>query len=244
MRHHELDQFAKRSPLNRFDPRVKLASVVVLIAAIAFLRNPLPLFLCLAFLLALAAVSRVPARHMAKTYLMALPFIVFSSLTLWYSSGAEEGATMFLRISGSVLALIVLVTTTPFFELLKALRWYRLPAIISSVILFTYRFIFVFVDELERMKLARQARGFAGGRSLLSTAALRTIAYTAGMILVRSSTRANDIYDALLSRGYMGEVRTLSSFKAGSTDAAFAATFVGIAFLSLSIQTGVIIWTI
>ncbi|MBM4237653.1 MAG: cobalt ECF transporter T component CbiQ [Euryarchaeota archaeon] len=244
MRHHEVDQYAKRSPLRRFDPRVKIASTIVLIIAIAFLRELLPLLVCLAFLLAVVALSRVPLRHVGKSYLLAFPFVVFAALTLWYSSGLDEGVMMFFRISDSVLALIILVTTTPFFELLKALRWFKVPGIISSLLLFTYRFIFIFLDEMERMKLARQARGFRSGRSLLSREALRTIAYTAGMILVRSNTRANNIYDALLSRGYTGEVKTLSSLRAGARDAALAAAFVSVALLSLFIQAGVIVWTL
>ena len=244
MKHHEIDQYAKQSPLCRFDPRVKTLSTIVLVVAIAFLREPLPLLLCLGFLLVLVSISGIPARHVGKSYVLASSFILFAFLTMWYSSGLDEGVNVFLRISASVVALIVLTTTTPFFDLLKALRWFKVPVIISSLLLFTYRFIFVFQDELERMKLARLARGFKGGKSLLNKEALRTIAYTAGMILVRSNARANNIYDALLSRGYTGEIKTLTSPRAGAKDAALAIAFVGVAVFSLCIQTDVIIWTL
>jgi len=244
MRHHEIDQYARQSPLCNFDPRVKIASTVIFTISVALLREITPLIISLLFLLLIVIASRVPLIHIVKSYAIAFPFAVFASLTMWYSSGPEEATAMFLRITNSVLALIILVSTTPFFEFLKALRWFKVPAIIISLLLFTYRFIFVFIDELERMKLAREARGFNGGKSLLNVEALRTIAYTAGMILVRSHNRANNIYSALLSRGYTGEVRTLSRLRIRPRDAIFAAAFIGMSLMSLFIQAGVIIWTL
>ncbi|MEM2943890.1 MAG: cobalt ECF transporter T component CbiQ [Methanomassiliicoccales archaeon] len=244
MKHHEIDQYARQSPLAKFDPRIKLLSVIFFIASIALLHSIYPLLFSLLSLFIIVAISRIPPLHIAKSYLMAFPFVIFATLTMWYSSGLIEASAMFLRISNSVLALILLISTTPFFEFLKALQWYRLPKVMISLILFTYRFIFVFIDELGRMSLARKARGFGGGKSILNIEALRTIAYTAGMIFVRSHRRANNIYLALVSRGYTGEVRTLNMLKAAPRDAIFALTFICISVLSLLIQAGVMTWTL
>lgn len=242
MRHHEIDQYARRSPLNRFDPRVKIVSTVVLVISMAFLTELYPLLICLAFLLVLVAVSKVPGKHLGKSYLMAFPFIFFTSFTILVTSGPDPGLNMFLRITNSLIALLLLVSTTPFFDLLKSLRWFRVPSIISSLLLFTYRFIFVLLDELERMRIARKARGFNGGRNIFQKDALRTIAYTAGMVFVRSNTRAGNIYDALKSRGYDGEIRTLNRLRASPKDAGFACAFVGVSLIALFAQVGVIAW--
>lgn len=244
MRHHEIDQYAKRSPLNRFDPRVKIVSTIILIVAVAFLTEIVPLLLCIAFLLVLVAISKVPVKHLGKSYLLTFPFIVFASLAIFLSSGTDVALGMFLRITDSVVALLLLVSTTPFFDLLKALRWFRLPAIFSSLLLFTYRFIFVLLDELERMKMARAARGFNGGGNIFQKEKLRTIAYTAGMVFVRSNIRAGNIYDALVSRGYDGEIRTLNRLRASPRDAGFASAFVGMSLVALLTQIGVIAWTL
>ncbi len=242
MRDHEIDQYAKVSPLSRFDPRVKIVSTVILIVSMAFLTGLYPLLVCLAFLIALVAVSNVPLSHLGRSYLMGFPFVLFASVTMLLTSGPDNGLSMFLRATNSLLALILLVSTTPFFDLLKSLRWFKVPSIVSSLLLFTYRFIFVLLDEMERMKIARRARGFRGGRNILQKDALRTIAYTAGMVFVRSNTRAGNIYDALKSRGYDGEVRTLSRLHASAKDAFYASAFLGVAALSLFAQVGVIAW--
>ncbi len=242
MRHHEIDQYAKSSLLYPFDARVKIASTVMLIVVLALLTELLPLLLCLVFVTSLILVSGVPLPHVGKSYLIAFPFILFASLSLFYSSGAGTALTMFLRISDSVLALLLLASTTPFFELMKGMRWFRFPRALASLLLFTYRFIFVLIGELDRMRLARRARGFMGGRHLLHREAFRVIANTAGMVFVRSYRRARSIYMALLSRGYTGEVRTLNDMVLKKRDALLASSFILISVLAFFLQGGASYW--
>jgi len=242
MRHHEIDQYAKQSTLYPFDPRVKLVSTILLIVAIALMREFTPLLLIMIFLLALIGISRVPFRHIGKSFILAIPFIVFASLALMYSSGYFAGLLMAMRISDSVLALLVLVSTTPFFEFLKALQWFKCPRIFSVLLLFTYRFIFILIDEMDRMRMSRKARGFTGGRNIFDKVAMRTIGYTAGMIFVRSYKRAGNIYNALLSRGYTGDIKTLQIPRTHSRDAVFASAFILVVAITLCLQNGVIAW--
>lgn len=243
MNHGEIDQYSIGSRWYSFDPRVKLACVVGLVLVASFMRDLLPLLVIFAFVTALVLLSKVPLKHLRGGIIMALPFIVFPSLALLLTSGTGPAVLMALRIVSSVLALTVLITTTPMFDLLKALRWYHLPALLSSLLLFTYRFIFVLLDEMERMKLAQRARGFTGRGNLLSREVFRTLSYTAGMTFVRSNVRAMNIYNALLARGYTGEVRTLTELKARRRDAAFGAMFLFIGALSVLLQAGSVQWT-
>jgi cobalt/nickel transport system permease protein len=242
--HSEIDQYAKGSTLGQFDPRIKIASTIALVVAIAFLKGLEPLLICLAFLLFLIALSKVPIAHFGRNFALALPFILFPALVLYFTSGPLPAVAMALRISSSVIALLLLVTTTPFFDLLKGLRWFRIPHLISSMLLFTYRFIFVLLDETRRMKLARKARGFTGRGNLFSKDVFQTISFTAGMVLVRSNNRAGRIYDALLSRGFTGEVHTLHNPKVRKRDAAYAISFLLIAFVAIMLQFGVVTWTL
>jgi cobalt/nickel transport system permease protein len=142
------------------------------------------------------------------------------------------------------MALLLLVTTTPFFKMIKAFRALHMPKLLANMIMFTYRFIFVLLDEMERMKLARIARGYKGGKSLLDRRAFATISSTIGMTFVRSNQRATNIYDALLSRGYDGEVRTLGKLKAGPRDALLATTFGVVVLMTTMLELGVLQWRI
>ncbi len=243
MSHHdEMDRFAKGSRFFLFDVRVKLVSTVALIVTAAFLRDLPSLLLVLAFVVLMLIVAAVPAHHIAENYLLALPFIAVASLALAFTSTLLNAEMMFVRVSASVLALIMLTTTTPFFEMMSAFRWFKMPKVLTNLILFTYRFIFVLQDEAARMKMARKARGFAGGRHLFEKQAFRILSSSIGMIFVRSSQRGSDMFDSLLMRGFDGEVHTLRKPKVHPRDGALALV-VGLACVtSILIQNGVIAW--
>jgi cobalt/nickel transport system permease protein len=240
--HDELDRFATRSSLYKFDARVKLASTIALVVVTALLQNIVALLFVLVFVLILILSSKIPARHIGENFILAAPFIIFAAATVFLTSSPWNALAMAMRISSSVLALIVLVSTTPFFEMMSAFRWFRMPKLLANLILFTYRFIFVLRDESDRMRMARKARGFSGGRHLLEKRAFQTISNTIGMVFVRSSQRATNIYDALLTRGYTGNVRTLRSSRAGVKDAALALIFALVCISSILMQYGALKW--
>ncbi|HHT74659.1 MAG: cobalt ECF transporter T component CbiQ [Methanomassiliicoccaceae archaeon] len=244
MRHYEIDRYSRTSTLFGFDPRVKLACVVSLVVVTALLRSLEAVVIVLAFSIILLLSSRVPLRHVWKGLAIALPFIIAPPIALFLTSGPIPALTMAFRILASVLILTAMVTTTPLFDVIKTLSWYRMPRLLISLIMFTYRFIFVLLDEMERMKMARIARGHTGRGSLLSREVFRTLSYTIGMIFVRSHKRAVNMYDALLSRGYTGEVRTGEWMKVKGRDAALAAIFFLVGSLSVLTQVGLINWTL
>jgi cobalt/nickel transport system permease protein len=241
---HEIDQYADRSPLRNFDARIKLICSVSLVVVIAMLRGLLPLLLVLAFVLVLISLSRIPLRHMARNFVLALPFVGFAALTVLFTNGADAALVMFIRICSSVLVLLVLVSTTPFFKMMGAFRALHMPKLMANLILFTYRFIFLFLDEMERMRTARMARGFDGGRSLLDTRAFKTLGATIGMTFVRANARATNIYDALLSRGYSGEIRSFEQSRTRPRDAFLLGAFACVGLMAIILEMKVMIWTL
>jgi cobalt/nickel transport system permease protein len=76
------------------------------------------------------------------------------------------------------------------------------------------------------MKLARKSKGFYGGKHLFDKIGMKTISYTAGMILVRAYRRGVRIYDALLVRGFDGKVRTLTQLKITTLDSIFVVAII------------------
>ncbi len=239
----EIDQYCRRSTLYGFDPRIKLIGTVSLIVAMSFLRDLTALLVALAFLLVLLVISRLPLRHFSRIFLLSLPFIIVASVALFFTSGSGPAMAMALRIAASVIALLLMVTTTPFFELLWALRWFRVPYVFCALLLFTYRYIFVMLEELERMNMARRARGFSTKGNLLSKDIFKTISFTAGMVLVRSYDRSKNIYSGLVARGYRGEIRTLRRPTVRARDSLYLGSFAVVTIVIISIQWGLLQWT-
>ncbi|GAI09859.1 unnamed protein product, partial [marine sediment metagenome] len=81
-----------------------------------------------------------------------------------------------------ILSLILLSATTKFADLLRGLKQLGIPKVIILILSFMYRYIFVLVDEVMRMRRARDSRNFGGGR----LRQLRTLGNMLGTLFIRS----------------------------------------------------------
>ncbi|UCF08649.1 MAG: cobalt ECF transporter T component CbiQ [Thermoplasmata archaeon] len=222
MKHGTVDQHARSSSFFHVDPRAKVVGFVFTVVVVALLRDLAPLLIVLVFVIFLILLSNIPPGHIFKRYTMALPFILIASASLYLYSGTITSLAMFLRVSSCVLLLVLLSSSTPFFDLLRASQRLGMPRLIIILMMFMYRYIFVFTEEYQRMRMARSARGFSGGKHLLDKRAMMALSSTAGMLLVRAYQRGTRIYDALLCRGYDGKIRTLTNMHLAPMDIAFS----------------------
>ncbi len=185
--------------------------------------------LCALALAALLA-AELPARAFYTRSLLALPFALAALPLLWTAPGPVwapwgldpawgihlVGLERFLSIGIkawlSVQAALLLTLSTPFADILLALRWLRVPRLLVAVIGLMWRYLFVMAHAARQMMLARAARSAsaagrrAGGRV---TWRARVTGGMAGSLLVRSFEQGERIYAAMLARGYDGEARGL-----------------------------------
>jgi cobalt/nickel transport system permease protein len=232
-----------RSLLHRLDPRVKVALALLLILANALLPEGAwwGFAASLALLLAMCALSGLGGGFTLRRSFIALPFALAAITTLFATPGPEwtsadlpllgtvtitaPGAVRFtsilLRSWLSVQAAILLVAVTSFPDILHALRHLKVPGILVSIIAFMYRYLFVLTDEVLRLRRARDARSARlqpgkGGLSLLRRA--RTAGSMAGQLMLRSLERSDQIFNAMLARGYTGQLLTLNPHHMESKD--------------------------
>jgi cobalt/nickel transport system permease protein len=231
---HALDSYRPGdSPLHRLDPRVKLVLTILLALAVALVPDGRwAVFGVVALLLwGATALSSVGWALVQQRSLVALPFAL-AALTVLFSTPGRELATFDLpggpwtitaagvarflsivvRSYLSVQAAVLLAATTPFPDLLWGMRALHVPEVLVTIAGFLYRYLFVLVDEAQRMLRARSARSATrqggGGGSLAWRA--RVTGSMAGSLFIRSYERSERIYAAMLARGYDGEPRTLS----------------------------------
>ncbi|MEM2869044.1 MAG: energy-coupling factor transporter transmembrane component T [Thermoplasmata archaeon] len=236
------DTHAAKSSFGCLDARTKLISVIIFVAAVAFLTGLPALAAALVYALFLAALSGVPVSHFAKRYALAFPFVLLASLSALMHSGVPAAVAMLLRVSASVLALLVLSCTTPFFEILKGLQALRVPLVFVALLLFTHRYISIFSDELGRLSLARRARGAQKGRHLLDRSGMRLLSFTAGMVLFRAYHRGTRLGEALRVRGFDGRIRTLNARPVGAAEVLFSAALVALSVFLLYADRGGLRW--
>ncbi len=222
------------SPLHHLDPRVKVLLTVAFILSNVLLPDGAWAAFGLAWLFVLAAnwVSglglgftlrrsyvALPFALAAMTALFSLPGEPLSSLSIgmWHFTITDTGLLRFLSILVrswlSIQMAILLVAVTEFPDLIHALAHLRVPGILITIIAFLYRYLFVLTDEVMRLLRARQARsaaapGLRPGRSMTWRAGVA--GHMTGQLFLRSYERSDRIYNAMLARGYRGQLQTLN----------------------------------
>jgi cobalt/nickel transport system permease protein len=242
------DRYVDRdSPIHRLDARVKVIVVLVFIIGMALLPDAAWIVYGLAFALVMLVtlMARLSPAHIIGRSLLGLPFLLVAVTLVFTVPGTvvwqgpfglqatAEGLTRFgsivLRSLISLQAAVVLTSTTPFPDILHALRHLKVPAVLVSIIAFMYRYLFVLADEVSRLLRARAARsaapvGSQGGRGVAWRAGV--VGSMAGQLLVRSLDRSDRVYNAMLSRGYRGELLTLRPHRMHNQD--WVALLVGL----------------
>lgn len=237
------------SLISRLDPRWKLAAAALLLIALACVQG-LPAALAgLAVCLLLAIVARLPWRWylgrmgglFAFLALFTLPLPFFVEGPGWSASwgpvtfslhGLVVGLTLAARAASIVSVALVVLATAPLEDNLKAARSLWVPGVLVQLLLLSYRYVHLLVEELNRLRVALRVRGY---RQRLTAHSFRTVAHTAATLFVRGHDRAERVAHAMRCRGFDGRFRTLSSFVTRPRDvAAFAAvTFVAVGLVLL-----------
>lgn len=227
--------------LQRFDPRCKLASLLLAALGIALLRSGVPALMALAASLLLVGLARVPwrwyLRRLATATAMYVLFLVWLPLVPEAGDATIELGRLTVslpgllrltvlsaKLAGMISLMLVLLATTPLPEVFKAARALGLPRLLVLLLLLTYRYVFLLMEEFARLRIALRVRGFRNSANLHS---YRTIGQVAGTLLVRSQERSDRVAQAMRCRGFDGEFRTLHEFRAGWRDGAAFMAIVG-----------------
>jgi cobalt/nickel transport system permease protein len=231
--------------LQRLDPRVKLVGLLALVAAAALARNILVILALFGVALALALLSRVPIRTLVTrvwaaallfTGLIALPAIFITPgqvvyqlpLLGWPITAQGLGAATYLiaRVETTATLSLLLILCTSWAHILKALRVLRVPVMIVVILGMTYRYIFVMLQTARDMFESRQSRMV--GR-LDGPERRRLAGASVGVLLSKSVQLSSEVYLAMLSRGFRGEVHTLDDFQMRQRDWVALAAFAALA---------------
>ena len=231
MHHSFLDRYLSGTSLvHRLDPRLKLLGTVAYVLAVTSTAPGDWLSVAALAGLALVAVllAGIPLIDALKRSSIALPFAGIVALSVPFTQGGNElwicqvaglrltitdaGLILFVTVvTKSWLSVIVsglLVATTRSTDLLNALRALHVPAVLAQTISFMLRYLFVLVDEAMRLMTARASRSAGRGGTVAWRA--RVLGGMIGSLFIRSYERSERIYASMVSRGFAGEMRTLT----------------------------------
>jgi cobalt/nickel transport system permease protein len=222
--------------LQRRDPRAKIACFLALIIATAISRHwqvLIPLYL---IPLTGAALSRIDMDLYLKRVWLGLPLfsgiVIFPSiffvgseplftipfgifdLTV-HKDGLAAAAIFVLRVGVSVSLAILLILTTKWADILKSLRVLKVPSVFVLVLAMTYRYVFLLLHTANGMFQARKSRIIArtSGKEQRWW-----VVSTIGVLMNRSFRMSEEVYNAMLARGFTNEIRTLTDYRMKVTD--------------------------
>ena len=217
--------------LQAIDPRVKLITFLMLLLLAAWTQRLDVLGGLYLLTLGLAGVSRIPVRFFVKRVWLFIPIFagvialpaIFNVVTpgkpiltvlvfaeaprflparIAVTEQGLYGALIFvLRVATSVSIAVLLVLTTKWTRLLKALGVLHFPQIGILVLGMTYRYIFLFLRNVEAIFLARRSRTV--GRSNWREKE-QWLAAGIGSLLGKSYRMSNEVHLAMVSRGWNG----------------------------------------
>ena len=214
---HKL-HFHGHSPVHRAPAHLKILALLgFMLVVVATPREWYPVFgLYLLVIVAVIAVSHVPPTYILKRSVVEVPFLFFALLLPFVATGpttevlgvtvSQSGllAAWGLLVKGTlgVLASLTLAATTEPQEILVGLERLHLPNQLVQIMAFMVRYLDVVTGEMQRMKVARESRGF----SARNPRHWPVLARSLGALFIRSYERGERVHLAMLSRGYTGRM--------------------------------------
>jgi cobalt/nickel transport system permease protein len=214
---HKL-HFHGHSPVHRAPAHLKvLALLAFMLLVVATPRDSYVLFgLYLLVITVVIRLSRVPISYLLKRTVVEIPFVVFAVLLPFVATGPqtevlgvsvsqhglEAGIALLVKGTLGVLASLTLAATTEPQDLLAGLERLRVPQQLVQIMAFMVRYLDVVTGEMQRMRIARESRGF----SARNPRHWPVLARSAGALFIRSYERGERVHLAMLSRGYTGRM--------------------------------------
>jgi cobalt/nickel transport system permease protein len=228
--------------LQRIDPRVKIAGFLLLLLASAFSHSLITILCLYLFSLILAVGSKVfSASFLARiwifmpfyTALIALPALFLTagdpvlqipglSITIT-EQGLKSAGFLILRVATSVSFMLLLVLTTKWPALLKAMRSLGFPKILVFLLMMTYRYLYVLLSTANSLFLGRKSRR-VGPEAWKNTR--RWMGSISGALLARSFHLSNEVHLAMESRGFRGDPVLMDDFQLKPSDITWMLTLV------------------
>jgi cobalt/nickel transport system permease protein len=240
--------------LQRIDPRAKLGMFIAIVLA-ASLSQSLPVLAGLyCVLLIVARASQVPFDFFVRRVWIGIPFFAGIVIipSIFFAPGPRlfdlplgpvhlgmsipglASAVVFVaRVGVTVSVAVLLVLTTPWADVLKSLQTLRVPQVFILILSMSYRYIFLFLHTANGMIEARKSRTVgrtSGGEQR------RWISGSMGALMNRSFQMSNDVYAAMLARGFTGQIRTYTTYRMIPRDWLALGSAIAIALAALAIE--------
>ena len=229
------ENFARQPGLlQSLDPRVRLTGLLALVIAVTLSHKITVVAALFAIAVALGLLSQVSLAMLAKrvwltvlafTGVIALPALFLTPGTQLIQTpagipavttqGLITASLLVMRVETAVTLTTLLVVTTAWMHILKALRAFHVPQEAVMMLAMTHRYIFLLAETAGQMFESRISRTVG---VLDRNAQRQVIERSAGVLLGKSIELSNDVFLAMQSRGFRGDAKVLVDFRMRTLD--------------------------
>lgn len=198
----QIDQWAVggSSVWHRASALSKLVATALYLAAIIMANDWRLILTCYATLIIIVALARLPVLKIALIGAYPAIFTIFFAVS--QRGGIELVLLIFARALAAAMAMLLLITTTPFVQVFAALGRV-LPSLLADGLLVTYRSFFILLDTYGRLLASLRLRG---GYSRWSWRGFNQMAEIIGVTFLHALALAEHSHAALHLRGYTGRI--------------------------------------
>ncbi|MBA4311354.1 MAG: cobalt ECF transporter T component CbiQ [Chlorobiaceae bacterium] len=202
MRHDFIDRYSRqKSPIHNLSTSLKVVTAIsALIVIVALPHKSWLVFSLLALLIIpVIVLSKLPIRFLLLRLIMLEPFVLgVSILSLFKEGGTIIFISIVIKSTLALLIMLLLSNTTPFEQILTLLKKIKIPPLMVTILALFYRYLFVLIDESEKMQRARMSRTFTNSKKHIWKSRIQMISE----LFIRSTERAERIYSAMRARGW------------------------------------------
>jgi cobalt/nickel transport system permease protein len=233
----------KKSPIHLLDGRIKLIILIFIIVYAVFSTQILVMMVLEIYLLMLVYISNVSFKTSIKRILLLLPFggviillqpFIHPGNVIWAGAfglqitdaGFMWAALLMSRLIVALTSIVLLSSISPMQEVVESFRRLGMPREFAMIFSLMIRFLFMFFDELNRIRHAQKTRCFdAFNKQIPYKWRIKQLGYTVAMMFLRAYEKGETIYMSMASRGFSDESRLYQNQrKVGSSEYIFIST--------------------
>ncbi|MFN3699272.1 MAG: cobalt ECF transporter T component CbiQ, partial [Dictyoglomus sp.] len=156
--------------LFQINERIKIISLIFILIGISFLKKIESILFIYFLSIFIAYWGKINVKNFLKrtwvfipifTLILTIPLIFVnpSNFSLgFYKEGLENALRFVLRVATSISYTQLLIMSTSWLKILSSLKAFRVPSLFVTILMITYRYIFLLLKLAEDLYLAKKSR--------------------------------------------------------------------------------------
>ena len=229
----KIDELGKEDTIiHKINPIIKIIVTLAYVIKVIYIKEFLfaDIIVILAYSIFIFIFAKIPVNIILRKLIFVLPVVLgVITINLIIDFSYKEiiySLLLLFKCTFSLIGTLQLLATTTINDLALAMKKLKVPKVLISTLLMIYRYILVLMEEGYRIKSAYQLRTMGKKSMTISDWGI-----IMGRLLLRTIDRSEQVYSAMIMRGFHGEYYSGEIHKVNSIDLVYCFVIIGIFIL-------------